>query len=237
MLFFYIRHGDPIYHPDSLTPLGQRQAEAIGRRLARHGLDRIYASTSNRAILTATPASEILRKDIVQLDFANEHHAWMELTIVENEKRYWMFQHTPSKELFAQPEMRALGNHWYEHPALEKWNFKKGIDRIRTESDAFFASLGYEHIPDSGRYKVVTPNNERVALFAHQGFGIAFLSCLLDIPYPQYASHFDICHTGMTVIDFKEENGYAYPTVLMHSSDAHLYQSELPTTYNYNHRI
>lgn len=34
MLFFYIRHGDPIYNPDSLTPLGRRQAEALGKRLA-----------------------------------------------------------------------------------------------------------------------------------------------------------------------------------------------------------
>ena len=35
MLLFYLRHGDPIYSPDSLTPLGQRQAEALGRRLAQ----------------------------------------------------------------------------------------------------------------------------------------------------------------------------------------------------------
>lgn len=28
MIFFYIRHGDPIYVPDSLTPLGMRQADA-----------------------------------------------------------------------------------------------------------------------------------------------------------------------------------------------------------------
>ena len=237
MLFFYVRHGDPIYHPDSLTPLGERQAEAIGKRLALHGLDRIYASTSNRAILTATPASEILQKEIVQLDFANENHAWMELTIVEGDRRYWMFQHTGSKELFAQPEMRALGNRWYEHPELAKWNFKNGVERIRKASDEFFASLGYEHIPDSGRYKVINSNQERVAVFAHQGFGIAFLSSLLDIPYPQYASHFDICHTGLTVIDFKEENGYAYPRVLMHSSDAHLYGEGLPTFYNREYRI
>ena len=53
MLLFYIRHGDPVYDPDSLTPLGARQAEALAKRLARHGLDRIYASSSNRAMLTA----------------------------------------------------------------------------------------------------------------------------------------------------------------------------------------
>lgn len=46
--------------------------------------------------------------------------------------------------------------------------------------------------------------------FAHQGFGMAFLSEILDIPYPMFANHFDICHTGMTVIEFKEEDGFAY---------------------------
>ena len=45
MLFFYIRHGDPIYQPDSLTPLGEYQAEAVKSRLGQFGLDKIYAST------------------------------------------------------------------------------------------------------------------------------------------------------------------------------------------------
>ena len=72
MLFFYIRHGDPIYNPDSLTPLGERQAEAVAKRLAVYGVDKIYASTSNRAIMTATPTAQILKKDITKLDFCNE---------------------------------------------------------------------------------------------------------------------------------------------------------------------
>ena len=41
MLLFFVRHGDPIYVPDSLTPLGRRQAEAVAKRLARYGLDQI----------------------------------------------------------------------------------------------------------------------------------------------------------------------------------------------------
>ena len=64
MIFYYVRHGDPIYDPDSLTPLGKRQAEAVAKRLSVYGLDEIYASTSNRAILTATPTAEILKKEI-----------------------------------------------------------------------------------------------------------------------------------------------------------------------------
>ena len=54
MLLYYIRHGDPVYEPDSLTALGHRQAEAVAKRLALHGMDKIYCSSSNRAVLTAS---------------------------------------------------------------------------------------------------------------------------------------------------------------------------------------
>lgn len=53
MLFYFIRHGDPIYDPDSLTPLGHKQAEALAKRLCVYGLDEIYTSTSNREGLPA----------------------------------------------------------------------------------------------------------------------------------------------------------------------------------------
>ena len=57
MLLFYIRHGDPIYDPDSLTPLGLRQAEAVAKRLSLYGLDEIYASSSNRAMTVVSSAA------------------------------------------------------------------------------------------------------------------------------------------------------------------------------------
>ena len=75
------------------------------------------------------------------------------------------------------------------------------------------------------------PNRERVALFAHQGFGLAFLSSLLDIPYPLFSSHFDIGHSGMTVIEFSEAPGETVPRVLQLSNDAHIYSEGLPVKY------
>lgn len=230
MILFYIRHGDPIYNPDSLTPLGARQSEAAAKRLSLYGIDRIYSSTSNRAIQTAKPTCELMKKDMELLDFANEAHAWEEFTVERNGKSTWLFQDYESKMLFAEGPVIALGNNWYEHPEFTK--YKKGVDRIFEDTYNFFKSLGYEHIKNTGKYKVLQPNNERVALFAHQGFGLAFLSVVLDIPYPIMANHFDMCHTGITVIEFKEENGYAIPKILTLSSDAHLYKDGLPTKYN-----
>lgn len=229
MLFFYIRHGDPIYDPDSLTVLGEKQAEALSKRLSVYGIDRIYASSSNRAIQTAKPTCDLLKKDMEIVDFANENHAWNDLTTQKKEKK-WIFQDEETKLLFADESIISLGYRWYEHPQMLQ--YKRGIDRISNATFQFFKELGYERIKNTGKYKVLKSNDERIAFFAHQGFGIAFLSEILSIPYPVYANHFDFCHTGMTVIEFKEENGFAIPKVLTLSSDSHLYREGLPTKYN-----
>lgn len=231
MLFFYIRHGDPIYDPDSLTPLGHRQAEAVAKRLALYGVDRIYASTSTRATKTARPSCEMTGVPLTTLDFCNEGHAWGELTMMQGEERYWLFQHPEARRLLVSEELLLLGERWYEHPAFADGRAAAGMARIRRESDAFLASLGYRHI-GGGAYQVVKPNDDRIALFAHQGFGLAFLSTILDVPYPRFCMHFDICHSGMTVIDFRDEGGAAIPRVLTLSSDSHLYREGLPTYYN-----
>ena len=233
MLLFYVRHGDPIYIPDSLTPLGQRQAEAVGKRLALYGIDEIYASTSQRAISTAEPCAQIMKKEITTLDFANENHAWRELTVIgDNGERTWLFSDKKINALFNTEQMQALRFKWYEHPEIKSGNYKLGIERIKREGDAFLRTLGYEHEGTSGRYKILKSSEKRVALFAHAGFGLAFLSTLLDIPYPMFSTHFDVCHTGLTVIKFEERDGYAYPKVLTLSSDSHLYREGLPTRYN-----
>ena len=229
MLFFFVRHGDPCYDPDSLTPLGLRQAEAIGRRLARYGVDRIFASPMKRAMQTAQPCAELLGKEIAPLDFASEVHAWDELTLKHADgSRTWANLHPPTVQLFASDEVRALGMRWYEHPAFAATTYKAGMERIARESDAFFASLGYEHTKTPGVYLAARENDERVALFAHAGFGGAFLSHVLGIPYPQYGQTFDLCHSSLTVIEFRERHGICVPRVVTLSNDAHLYHENLP---------
>lgn len=235
MLFFYVRHGDPIYTPDQLTPLGQRQAEAMGKRLAMFGVDRIYASTSMRAQQTAQPACELLKKEKILLDFCHENHAWREMTRVVNGQRRWLFGDKDLRAVLVSDEMRALGDHWYEHPLFAEYAFRAGMERIDRETDALFASLGFVHNRSTHTYLVTEPPCERVALFAHQGFGSLFLSSLLDIPYPQFCAHYNLQHTGMTVIEFENVDGICVPTVLTMGNDAHLYREGLPL--DYEHRI
>lgn len=223
MLFIYIRHGEPIYDPDSLTELGKKQAEHVAKYLSIKGIDHIYSSTSNRAIQTALPTTKLLNKDIIYLDFANEKHVWNHLTIPTPTGRDWLFHSKEITDFFKNQEIIDLGMKWYEHPKFINLPFKEEMNRILNESDRFFETLGYKHL-GNGKYKVIKENNDRVAMFAHQGFGLAFLSLLLNIPYPSFCTHFRLGHAEITFIEFKNEEGYAYPRVISLSNDSHLQQ-------------
>lgn len=233
MILFYIRHGEPIYEPDSLTELGERQAEAVAKRLSMFGIDKIYSSTSNRAIKTAEPLCKLIDKKPVLLDFCNEKYAIEEFTIEKDGRRRWIFRDEETKFLLADEEVLSLGHNWFKHPKLTK--YEKGVERIYRDTDEFLNSLGYEHIRKTGKYVVKKPNDDRIVLFAHHGFGLAFLSTILDIPFPIIVNHFELCHSGMTVIEFKDENGISMPRILTLSSDSHIYKENLPM--NYNNRI
>lgn len=236
MLLFFLRHADPVYSPDGLTPQGERQAEALARRLSTFGLDKIYASSSNRAILTARPTSELVKRDIEILDWCNEGHAWRELTVLKDDGYpTWCFAHPKTIELFRSNDVRALGNKWYEYPGFEK--FKGGYLRIRNEAFDFLRELGYSHDDERNGYVPIRPNDDRVALFAHQGFGLSFLSCIMDIPFPTFTTTFDMQHSGMTVIDFSGKGDIIFPRILQLSNDSHLYHNALPTWYNNGKRI
>ena len=234
MLLFYVRHGDPIYNPDSLTDLGHEQAKALAKRLLLHGVDEIYASTSVRATQTATPTAKLLKKEIHPCDWAQESVAWRGFaTKNEQGNNSWCYQIPKYVELFNSPEVRAMGQAWHTHPAFAEANFTNGVNDTNRSVDDFLLSLGYRHDRENACYEVVKKNPRRIALFAHHGMGMAFLSSLLDIPYPMFSTHFDLSHSSMTVIHFDDEkNDRVVPKILQLANDSHLYREGLLTGYN-----
>ncbi len=231
MLLFYVRHGDPIYNPDSLTELGQKQAEALVSRMKRCNPEKIYASSSNRAIMTAKPTADALGKEIEILDWCNEAYSWKALYYTgTNGSGDWIFRHRESRPVLVSDEVRKLDREWYKHPLFDKMPWLEDeMRRMRREVDGFMLSLGYRH--EGNGYIAEAPKYDRVALFAHQGFGLEFLSTLLDIPYSQFATRFDIGHSNVTVIKF-DNDGFVVPTVLQHSNDSHIFASDMETKYH-----
>jgi probable phosphoglycerate mutase len=77
MRLYIIRHADPDYANDSLTPAGHQEAAALAGRLAAQGLDRIYTSPLGRAVRTARYTADALRLEPVVEEWTSELSGWL----------------------------------------------------------------------------------------------------------------------------------------------------------------
>jgi probable phosphoglycerate mutase len=232
MLLYIIRHGDPIYETDTLTPRGILQAQALSRRLTANGLDEIYSSPLGRAVLTAKPTADVLKLDIKIEEWMSEGIAWNELSIVdENGQKNWFFA-CPNSKLLKDGD--ALRPDWYNQTEAAKCpTARKGYERIQAASDEFIQRLGYKREGNVYRILEKVPGQKRIAAFCHHGFGTAWLSHLLSIPPLVFWAGFNISHTGITILEFEnQENGMTSPRCLVHSDMSHIYEARLPMEYN-----
>ena len=239
MILFYIRHGEPVYDPDGLTENGKLQAKALAEKLKDYGIEKIYASDSNRAIQTAQPTADAYGFEIEKLHWCHEGLTAHDFNALADEGKFrWCFHHTPTKKLFLSKEVASLGERWYEHDAFKDKLYGQGIKRVQAETDEFLKNLGFIHDRENKVYK---RNGEekykKVALFAHQGFGMAFLSSVMDIPYPYFCTHFDFGFSGVSVVYFEDCEDVVIPLLLQHANDAHLYKAGLPLRYNHEFDI
>jgi len=232
MLLYIIRHADPIYSPDSLTELGHKQAEALAKRLAANGIDRAYSSPNMRAQLTAKPACELLGLEYAVEHWMSEDLAWRDFSYeTESGGRTWTFNRQNTKIKY--DETLKPGAEWYDSQYFSVTNAKEGYRRVAECSDEFTERLGYRR--ENGAYKIIRANDDRIAAFCHHGFGTVWLSHLLDIPLRVFSTSFNISHSGVTILEFKNyENGCTAPMCLCLSDISHIYQAGLPMKYN-NH--
>ena len=237
MLLYYIRHGDPIYTPDSLTEQGEKQAEALSKRLADVDFDRIYVSTSNRAYLTAKPTLEKCGKEPIMTDWLNEKVAgsyfWLD--------KMWIYQNEEYIKVFNSESMLNLGRRWSEHECFDGMKVREGERFFAEKIAEMFRDLGYEHDAKNGCYHRTesisvrdsgVSNERRIGIFAHGGAGKIFLSTVLGIPYPLFCTRFDLLHSSMSIVYFDEKKETVYPKLLQFSNDSHLYREGLPLRYN-----
>ena len=238
MLLYIIRHGAPIYAPDSLTPRGHLQAKALAKRLAVQGLDKIFVSPLIRARQTAQPTCELLGIKPTVEEWTSENLAYRDLS-VENPDgtRRWVFACQNTNILNNETVSRT---DWYNTEEFLKTDrAKQGCERICKSSDEFLKKLGYER--DGAVYNIIKPSDERVAVFCHEGFGTTWLSHLLNVPPHIFWAGFGIAHTGVTVLYFENfENSICAPRCICLSDLSHIYADRLPleaVTFNSRNKL
>ena len=229
MILYYIRHGEPNYEKDCLTELGAQEANALVEYFKRKGVNKIFSSSMGRAKETAMPTANYFSLPITLCDWAREDKTWENYTVSLGEgKTTWVFWHPKWVKEFNSKESVNAGYDFYKLPVYDEINLRKGIEKTNKAVDEFMLSLGYSHLREERCYKETKENNEHVCLFAHHGFGMAFLSSLLDIPYSFLSLRIDMGHTNVTEIEFKaNEEGIVFPKILHLADDAHLYKEDV----------
>jgi len=228
MLLYYIRHAEPIYNPDSITEFGKIQAASLAKRMQEEAIDEVYASSCGRALMTAEPTCKLLNKICIPLDFAREDKVWADMSLEIDGRYNWCFEFRSIVNMFKAPEVLKLGDNWYDHEMFKDFNFKQGLQRIDQEIDIFLEKLGYVHNRKKKEYVVKNANDKKIAFVAHSGFGMAFVSSVLDIPYNVFSStHLQMGTTHITIIEFKDIDGLCIPRMKCYSDGSHLYKDGL----------
>jgi probable phosphoglycerate mutase len=225
MRLYIIRHADPDYSTDSITEDGHKEAKALAKRLAIHGLDKIYCSPMGRAIITAKYTADLLGINYNIENWTRE--LWPELSIENSSWGRIMAIDIPGEALRDEDNLN-INKRWYESSHLKGCNSsaEETFEKLKTASDEFIARHGYERV--GGRYRINNSNQDKIAVFCHGGFGLTWLVHLLEIPVHLMWSGFWLPPTSVTTVLFDERSKeWATPRCLGLGDVSHLYEAGL----------
>jgi len=222
MKIYLIRHADPDYAHDTITPRGHLEAQALARRMFFLNPDRIYSSPMGRAIRTMQYTAELLKKShSFERWTAEIHDFYAEL---EDGKKVVVWD-LPGPLFRAKAPVPTQDN-WHEIDFLSRPFLRQRFTELCDHSDEFMRRHGYQR--EGTRYRIIESNRDSIALFCHGGFSVCWLAHLLEIPLPLMISGFGFPPTGVTTIEMDERgDGWAVPRCAGVADVSHLYEARL----------
>lgn len=175
MKILIVRHADPDYSIDSLTPTGWREAELLSERLTKLDVKAFYVSPLGRAKDTASLTLKKLGREATEYEWLREFASRI---------------HRPDREdpIIAWDWLPADWTAEPRHFDRKAWCTTEimqagGVDReyqwVIEGLDGLLASHGYEREQDY--YRVTAANRDTIVLFCHFGVECVILSRLLNI--------------------------------------------------------
>ncbi len=215
MRFLFIRHGEPDYINDCLTPTGRLQAEAAAKRLADENISEIFASPLGRAQETASYTAKLLGQEITTLDFMREISWGGEG--VPNDGHIWIL----ADRMLNEDNFDFYKADWREHPYFKNNTVMSCYEKVAAGIDEFLKGQGYRH--EGRRFLCSQKNDTTIALFSHGGSGGVALSHILSLPFPYVLCVFPYTYTSVLSVDFPCEPGqYVHPRVELFNDAAHI---------------
>lgn len=173
MRLLFIRHGEPDYEKDSLTPKGFREAEYLAEYLADVKIDRCYVSPLGRAKDTAVPTLAKKQMQALECEWLRE----FEGKVIRPDKGYpincWDFlpqDWTKTKEYYD----RDL---WATTDLMREGNVLKEYAWVTESFDQLLAENGYRR--EGNIYRAEKPNRDTLAFFCHFALECVLLGHLI----------------------------------------------------------
>jgi len=234
MRLYIIRHADPDYPNNTITPTGHEEAKALAKRMANVGLSRIYSSPLGRAQHTAQYTADATGIEPVILPWTAE----LSIDAVAGiDGARWAAWNLEGQVIRGGDALPHHGN-WHEPQELSHYDYRAHYEQLCKDSDAFLDKLGYKR--HNGVYRVHENNEERIAIFCHAGFGVSWMAHLLEIPLTLAWCGFFWAPSSVTTILMEMRTPeIAVPRALCVGDTSHIYaeglvESSRGTTANFN---
>lgn len=218
MKLLIIRHGDPDYSIDSLTPTGWREAELLADRLEKLDIAAFYTSPLGRARDTAAPTLKRLGRQATIMPWLREFAP--EMPKPEQERVGCVWDWLPA-DWTIEPRYydRAA---WCETDVMRAAEAGREAAWVAKGLDELLARHGYERC--GGYYHAAHPNTDTIVLFCHFGVESVLLSHLLGVsPMVLWHGSCAVPSSVTTLITEERRPGAAYFRMNAFGDTAHLY--------------
>ena len=174
MKLLIIRHGDPDYSIDSLTPTGWQEAAALAEHISQLDIKAFYVSPLGRAQDTASVTLKKMGRTAKTLPWLQE---FPPVVAKPNAKPGicwdWLPQDWTKDNRFYDKQQ------WHQTPVFTQADVLQEYRNVTEGLDALLAQHGY--VRQENLYLAKEPNEDTLVLFCHFGLECVLLSHLLGV--------------------------------------------------------
>lgn len=175
MKLLIIRHGDPNYAIDSLTPTGWEEAALVAERIAKLDVKAFYVSPMGRAQATASETLKKMNRSAQTLPWLREFSAGVRRADIPGISGAWDWL---PQDWTAEPRFFDR-EQWLETEPFRLGGADKEARWVTQGLDDLLKNHGYRR--DGEIYRAENPNEDTVVLFCHFGVECVILGHLLHL--------------------------------------------------------
>lgn len=228
MKLIIVRHGDPDYEHDTLTPTGWEEAKLVSERISRLDVKEFYVSPLGRAQDTASCTLQKMGRSATTCDWLREFQPKiMRPDVTDNRSITWDW--LPAD--WTKDENYFRRDLWYTTDIMREGKVKEEYDWVIKNFDELLASHGY--LRNGEYYDVKEANNDTLVFFCHFGLECVLLSHLMNVSPMILWHHTVAAPTSVTTIYTEERRkGIASFRVGSFGDISHLYVSDRDPSFS-----